>query len=81
MALPDRSREQVLAALRKFDDRLRANEHSMSSTKFVLVHKGREYPPKRIVALATGVDYRMFSGGKPTNDYLTKRGFTVEQRA
>lgn len=42
------------------------------------VHAGGElYPAKKIVSLATGIALGEFSGGRPTNSYLEKRGFTI----
>lgn len=80
--IPDVDRNQILAALGKFDELERltqqwANWESKGPYKFAVLHDGRRYPVKRIVALATGVPESGFSGGEEANSYLRKRGFEV----
>ena len=79
MALPDSTREQVLAAIADYDRR--GAEYPWTANKFALMFKGRPYPPKVIVAMATGLPVSAFSGGEgggAANPWLRKRGFTVE---
>lgn len=80
MALPDIDRTAVLAAIADYDRR--GVEYPWVANKFALVHNGRPYPPKVIVAMATGLPVSAFSGGEgggAANPWLRKRGFTVER--
>lgn len=49
------------------------------SQKYALLHDGKIYPPKKIVALATGLDVNSFYGGRPTNSLLETHGFTIQR--
>lgn len=57
------------------------------STKFVLLYKGKKYPPKYVLSLANKfanrglLDSKSFSGGQETNNFLGKLGFTVQELA
>src|SRR5690606_33096275 len=75
--LPDVSREVLLDAIRHFDSEQRqrpewAAWESNGAYKFALELEGRLYPPKEIVALATGRLKSTFSGGEQTNKYLSE---------
>ena len=77
------TREQVVAALDQFDRELRptpkwAGWDAKKAQKFVLAHAGRTYPPKQVIALATGCGVNTFSGGDETNRFLRARGFTIQ---
>src|SRR4051812_43351677 len=48
------------------------------SYKYAIAKNGRLYPPKEIIALATGTPNSHFSGGAEANGYLRKLGFRVE---
>jgi len=53
------------------------------SRKFLLEHDGKSFPPKYVLSLANkyangkDLDSEKFGGGKETNDFLSKLGFTV----
>jgi hypothetical protein len=44
---------------------------------YAIDHDGRWYPPKKIIALATGEPVSEFSAGRASNDFLTQRGFQI----
>jgi hypothetical protein len=75
------TREQVLAALQQIDRD--GVPRGRGSRGFDLVHAGKGYPPKYLVALAaqatSGVllDSESFGGGEETNTFLRGWGFTV----
>lgn len=82
MAIPeDITKEHIRLALRHID------EHGVpprrQSTRFSLVHRSREYPPKYVLSLAAelGLGRELspseFGGGPETNLFLTRRGFDV----
>jgi len=78
----DTTRAQILQALMRFDTELRplpkwAGWEDRPSQKYVLEHDGHAYPPKQIIALATGCPVNTFSGGDETNRWLRRRDFTV----
>lgn len=82
MAIPGVGREKILEALEAFDRDLRETLEwkgweQKGKQKYALEHRGKLYPPKKIVSLAAGLPVGYFSGGKPTNSYLEKRGFQV----
>ncbi|HBC29709.1 MAG TPA: hypothetical protein DC024_00475 [Clostridiales bacterium] len=82
MTIPEKSREQVIEALRKFDRELRNTPQwegweEKLNFKYALSYEDRIYPVKEIIRLATK-GFTSFSGGPEANDYLKKRGFTVE---
>lgn len=84
MALPQVDRDAVLRALNEFDANLRqsaewANWDSKKSQLWALPHGDRLYPPKRIIAMATGQPVNTFDGGPESNDFLAARGFTVRR--
>ena len=76
------TRNHVLQAIKDV-----ANEgipSGRTSKKFSLLYNGRRYPPKLIVSRANvyanghPLDSSLFSGGKETNSFLQKLGFTIE---
>lgn len=80
--IPETTREQILAAMVRFDREQRdtpewAGWEGRGTQRYVLVHEGRRYPPKQIIALATGAGRSSFGGGNETNNYLAARGLTV----
>lgn len=82
MVLPDVNRAQLEDALWRFDADLRALQEwseweTNAAQNFALVHNGLQYPPKKIISMATGVPVSQFSGGRQSNGYLEKRGFNV----
>ena len=83
MALPDVTREELIGAMRRFDEE-RASDNWRNWEKdrnydYAVVHNGRRYPPKRIISIATGAPENTFSGGvSGANRYLEKRDFVVE---
>ena len=74
--------DQIVAGL---DYIIGSNVPLRPSTKFDLQYNGRTFPPKEVVreaAKLAGIDptqYRL-NGGPPTNDYLTKLGFTIQAK-
>lgn len=84
MALPQVDRPAILDALKEFDQTLRdssefLNWEQSKSQRWVLEHEGRLYPPKKIIAMATGSPVSSFTGGPETNQYLEQRGFQVRR--
>lgn len=82
MALPDVTPEEILKALQIFDSTQRSltewqGWEKKKSQKYALSYKGRLYPPKEIISIATGVPVSDFSGGDQSNSYLRRRGFEV----
>ena len=79
------TREHVLQALADFDAGARAFK---GSTSYDLVHAGRKYPPKAIVALAaqratgTLLRPREFSGGMGSKCFsiLEEAGFEIVRK-
>ncbi|VVO06975.1 MULTISPECIES: HNH endonuclease [Pseudomonas] len=76
------SKERVVKALQEFDHKFRGKREwqdwQNNLAHRYAVHEGGElYPAKKIVSLATGIAVGKFSGGRPTNSYLEKRGFTI----
>ncbi len=83
MPLPQVPPSAVEAAMDEFDQRLRgmpdwADWESDRNYEYALVRKGRRYPVKQIVSMATGTPKSEFAGGPEANSFLEKRGFTVE---
>jgi len=80
------SRERILQALQVFDHEHRATPQwqewqSNQAHRYAIDVNGELYPAKKIVSLATGIPVGEFTGGRPTNSYLEKRGFTVVELA
>lgn len=82
MAIPeDITKEHIRQALRHID------EHGVpprrQSTRFSLVYRSRDYPPKYVLSLAAelGLGRELspgeFGGGPETNRFLMRRGFAV----
>src|SRR6266540_289915 len=70
-------------ALARFDQEERASPkwqgwEKRDSYKYAVAKNGRLYPPKEIIALATGIANANFSGGAEANNYLRKHGFQIE---
>ncbi len=83
MPLPPVSSERIDEALAQFDRDDRPlptwqGWEERESYKYALSKNGKFYPPKQIVALATGIPNAEFSGGTEANTYLQKRGFKIE---
>lgn len=74
--LPARTRAEIEAAMERFDADQR-DGYNFGQNSFVVLHSGLLYPPKAIISLATGKSVREFSGGQPSNKYLTERGFII----
>jgi len=77
------TREDVLLAIQQLVTEGYAQNNE--STKFDLVHEEVRLPPKVVISLASKtsghyISWRDFSGGKQSNDFLTKRGFVVEPK-
>lgn len=82
MPIPKVTRTNVQRALQEIDRH--GVPKNRRSTRFCLIHNGKHYPPKYVLALAvqhaTGRSLRPHehSGGAETNSRLSKLGFTVE---
>lgn len=82
MAIKAVSKERIGKALLEFDREYRSKsewqgwENNLAHRYAVNVG-GELYPAKKIVSLATGIAVGKFSGGRPTNSFLEKRGFTI----
>jgi hypothetical protein len=80
--IPRVTRDQVLAALAHYDETIRETEEGSAwegnqAHKWCLLHDGRRYPIKQVVALAAGVEPATFTGGGALNTRVAKLGFTV----
>ena len=77
------NKTDIERAIKTFDSEYRdlpewAGWEARRSQKYVLVHKGKSYPPKRICSIATETPVQDLMGGKPTNNALRGLGFTIE---
>ncbi|MGC9344689.1 MAG: hypothetical protein ACP5E3_18425, partial [Bacteroidales bacterium] len=75
------TRNHIVDAINEVDNKgIPDNRHS---TKYILVFKGRIYPPKYIISIANKyanaemLDSELFSGGKESNSFLHELGFTI----
>jgi hypothetical protein len=65
--------KNVLDAIAQFN----ATEKPPVSQKFMIDLDGKQYPPKKILSIATGLPVSGFSGGSGINNGLTKLGFNI----
>lgn len=82
MAIPRVSKEKIIEAIQDFETKLLPtdewrNWESNAVQVWALVHEGKNYPPKKIVSMATGLSVKDFSGGPETNSFLNNLGFDV----
>lgn len=75
-------RSAIEAALKTFDEQLRGTAEWLGwennkAHRHAINHEGQLYPPKQIIALATGMPVSTFSGGRQSNSYLGVLGFTI----
>lgn len=82
MAIKAVSKERIGQALLEFDTTYRSRPEWQDwegnlAHRYAVQAGGALYPAKKIVSLATGIGVEEFSGGRPTNSYLEKRGFTI----
>jgi 5-methylcytosine-specific restriction protein A len=76
------TREQVIRATGKFDlDATQDDWLSNRAQKYVLIHEGKRYPPKKVLSIATHVPVRAFHGGREANGVLRSLGFEVVPKA
>ena len=80
--LPDKSRNEILKAIYQFDRDFRNRKDWLNWEKnenqfYAIEYNNRRYPVKKIISLTTGVPVSEFIGGKPSNNYIRKRGFEV----
>jgi hypothetical protein len=66
MPIPDASREDVLAAMERFDAEKRQTEYwrnweSWNNYYFTAIQNGQRYPVKQLVADTTGADLNSFN--------------------
>ncbi len=83
--IPNRSREELIEAMRRFDAELRSSKRFLGwekkqNYKYAILYNDKLYPPKEIVRLATGMTGKQLRGGiGPTdsNAYISKREFDI----
>jgi hypothetical protein len=81
--IPEASREQLKAAMARFDGELRATsdwrgwEIWQPSHKYAIQQDGLLYPVKQIISMATGAVKSQFSGGEEANSFATRHGLTI----
>jgi 5-methylcytosine-specific restriction enzyme A len=77
--LPKVTRESVLDAMRRFDEKRRQGDipRFRGRHKFAVKHDGQLYPVKETICLAAGVRPNTFSGGAQANRYLQMLGFEI----
>jgi hypothetical protein len=76
------SSEAIRQAMKVFDAEWRdTNEYSGWQQNRNYLHaieyEGKQYPPKKIISIATGMPTNSFNGGPQSNTYLTERGFRI----
>jgi hypothetical protein len=75
------SREHILLALEEIDQE--GIPERRKATRYHLNHEGKQYPPKYVISLAnkyangSELNPDEFSGGKQSNGFLKKRGFST----
>jgi hypothetical protein len=82
MPIPEASREDLLAAIERFDREFRespefAGWEDRLTYRYAIEHEGRRYPVKKIVSLASGAPTNSFFGGSEANDYVSARGLAI----
>lgn len=82
LKIPAVKKEKLDQALKQFDEKFRHAPEWKGWTEnqahcYAISANSTLYPAKKIVSLATGVPVGLFSGGKPTNGYLERHGFTI----
>ncbi|MCK8816868.1 AAA family ATPase [Natroniella sulfidigena] len=82
MAIPDMSKEEILAALKEFDREHRDKKRWKNFTKnknhkYAIQYNQDLYPVKEIIRIAGDYDLPSFSGGREANNYLIERGFRI----
>src|SRR4051794_17498760 len=71
-------------AIKQIDDE--GFPDNRNSTKYVLIHEGKAYPPKYVLSIANyyangeELDSDLFSGGDEANSFLSDLGFKIEDR-
>lgn len=70
------TRDDVLRAMERFDADLRSTYPSKKWKRYAVRYNDKDYPPKDLLRLATGVE-KVPSGGNPTNKHFEALGFTV----
>jgi MrcB-like, N-terminal domain/EVE domain len=80
--IPSIDRERIIDAMEEFDKTLRdmpewQGWQNNRAQKWAIDYEGRDYPPKKIISMATGQPVNGFSGGIESNDYLKQRGFKI----
>src|SRR5437773_1344189 len=78
--IPETTRDAILDAMGRFDRELRNTQEwsdweQKANYRYAVVHEGRRYPVKQIVAMATGLPVSSFNRG--ANRYLARKGFSV----
>lgn len=81
-AIPSVTSEEIRQAMDVFDAEWRnTKEYSdwQQNRNFLhaIEHAGKQYPPKKIISIATGIPTTAFHGGPQSNTYLRERGFNV----
>jgi hypothetical protein len=71
------TRDDVLRAMERFDAELRATYPSRKWKKYAVRHSEKDYPPKDLLRLATGLS-KVPGGGDPVNRHFEAIGFSVD---
>jgi hypothetical protein len=80
--IPSIDRERIIEAIEEFDKTLRDTREwqgwqNNRAQKWAIDYEGRNYPPKKIISMATGQPVNGFSAGIESNEYLKQRGFEL----
>lgn len=82
MKLPAVKKEKLERALKQFDEKFRNKPEwrgwmDNQAHLYAISANDQLYPAKKIVSLATGTPVKDFSGGRSTNGYLERHGFSI----
>lgn len=82
LKLPSVKKEKLERALTQFDERFRHRPEwkgwmDNQAHLYAISANDQFYPAKKIVSLAIGTPVRDFSGGRPTNRFLERHGFSI----
>ena len=72
----DISREDVLDAMRRFDDKGRSSFPASRWKTYAIQHNGKLYPPKETIRLIVG-RRAIGAGGEPVNSRFRELGFEI----
>jgi 5-methylcytosine-specific restriction enzyme B len=81
--LSEPSRDKVLKAFKQFDRHMRADATASDwddgeSRPYVVKHRDRLYPPKRILSITSGIPISELGDGEEVNEVFTRLRFHIE---